>query len=144
MSTVLRQPSAEDLTSHAISLAESGWLQEDIWRDLYRTHAASKQQRILNLHNEAHLVLYIQRLSDRGLPPTRTMIRNFASKVAKWPPSDAWISRFLKRNSNTLKSRWTTGIDRARHQADTEDSYRTHFELLYSKILKYDVEAVRG
>jgi hypothetical protein len=69
------------------------------------------------------------------------MIRNFASKVAKWPPSNAWISRFLKRNSDTLKSRWTTGIDRTRHQADTEDSYCTHFELLYSKILKYDVEA---
>jgi hypothetical protein len=34
MLTVLRQPSAEDLKSHAISLAESGWLQEDIWRDL--------------------------------------------------------------------------------------------------------------
>jgi hypothetical protein len=51
----------------------------------------SQQQRILNPHNEAHLVLYIQQLFDRGLPPTRTMIKTFASKVAKWPPSGAWI-----------------------------------------------------
>ena len=45
----------------------------------------TKIQNQLALHpqQEEQLVRYIQRLTEQGIPPTRSMIRNFASQVAK-------------------------------------------------------------
>lgn len=37
--------------------------------------------RLLNPQQEAELVAYIEELSGDGLPPTRSMIRNFASEI---------------------------------------------------------------
>ena len=42
-------------------------------------------RRKLNTHQEAELVQYIDVLTQKGLPPTRAMIKNFASCVAKEP-----------------------------------------------------------
>jgi hypothetical protein len=49
-----------------------------------RSHAGEAQQRmLLSPQQEKQLVGYIEKLEKRGLPPTREMIRNFASVVAK-------------------------------------------------------------
>jgi hypothetical protein len=49
-----------------------------------RSHAGEAQQRILlSPQQEKQLVGYIGGLTKRGLLPTREMIRNFASVVAK-------------------------------------------------------------
>ena len=37
----------------------------------------------LHPQQEAELLRYIERITRRGLPPTRAMIRNFASQIAK-------------------------------------------------------------
>ena len=102
---------------------------------------AGQQQMLLSPQQELELVRYIEDLSERALPPTREMIRNFASAVAKWDVSDAWVTRFLNRNRNYLTSQWTTDMDRNRHQADSEHSYRLYFELLHSKRREYNVDA---
>jgi hypothetical protein len=64
------------------------------------------------------------------------MVRNFAEEIVKEPCSDRWVDRLLHRNNTTLTAQWTTGIDRSRARADTEDSYRQYFELLHEKIPK--------
>ena len=96
---------------------------------------------LLNPQQGLELVHYIQDLSERGLAPTRNRIQNFASEVAKWEVSMAWVERFLRRNRDQLSSKYTTGIDRDRFKADTEDSYRTYFDLLHAKMRQYDVDA---
>jgi hypothetical protein len=48
-----------------------------------------EQQRKITLQAEAELVRYIQGLSNRYMPPTRNMIQNFASKIAKEEVSEA-------------------------------------------------------
>jgi hypothetical protein len=53
----------------------------------------------------------------------------------------AWVERFLRRNRDQLSSKYTTGIDRNRFKADTEDSYRTYFDLLHAKMRQYNVDA---
>ena len=40
------------------------------------------KQQALSPQQEMELVRYIKRLTKRGLPPTREMIRNFSSEVA--------------------------------------------------------------
>lgn len=102
--------------------------------------AASQQRQLLNPQQEAELVQYIERCTERGLPPTREMIRNFASVIAKWDASDAWVTRFLHRHEAELTTKWSAGIDRNRHQADSHDKYDLYFQLLHRKMREYEVE----
>jgi hypothetical protein len=76
----------------------------------------------------------------QGLPPTRPMIRRFASDFAKKEVGKGWVDRYIKRHRVDLISRWATGIDRSRHQADSQLKYSLYFELLRSKISQYDIE----
>jgi hypothetical protein len=62
----------------------------------------SQQQQKLALEQESELAAYIEKLTDRFLPPTRQMIQDFASEMAHKPVSDTWVRDFLYRNSDTL------------------------------------------
>jgi hypothetical protein len=64
---------------------------------------------------EDELVTYIEGLTVRHLPPTRTMIRNFAQEIAGVEVSNSWVTRFLNRHSNRLTSQWATGMIGASH-----------------------------
>ena len=48
----------------------------------------SAEQQTINPQQEEDLVRYIEELTERRLPPTRDMIRNFASSVAQKEVSD--------------------------------------------------------
>jgi hypothetical protein len=99
-----------------------------------------QNQQALHPHQELELVRYIKRLTERGLPPTRAMIRRFASDIAKRELGKGWVNRYIKRHKIDLISRWATGIDRARHQADSQSKYILYFELVRSKLAQYDIE----
>ena len=58
--------------------------------------------RRLQPQQEKELVEYIQGLTARRTPPTREMIKNFASTIAKKGVSDTWVSSFLNRHSDDL------------------------------------------
>jgi hypothetical protein len=68
------------------------------------------------------------------------MINSFASQVAHRQLSEAWVTRFINRHSIHLISRWSTGIDRVRHQADSGYKYKLYFDLFYQKIEEYEIE----
>jgi hypothetical protein len=102
--------------------------------------AAAANQRLLNPQQEEELVRYIERCTERGLPPTREMVQNFAGAVAKWEASESWVTRFLHRHKVDLTVKWSPGIDRNRHEADSYHKYDGYFQLLHGKIEEYDVE----
>ncbi|KAF1839325.1 hypothetical protein BDW02DRAFT_575424 [Decorospora gaudefroyi] len=83
----------------------------------------------------------LEGLTGPGLAPRRAILKNTVSTLTKWEVSDAWVQRFLRRHPDALTSQYTTGIDRNRHQADTEDNYQSYFNLLSSKIQEYNVDA---
>jgi transposase-like protein len=58
----------------------------------------AQQQQLLNPPIEAELLKYIERLTEKGLPPTREMVSNFAGAVGERDGSDAWVTRFLHRH----------------------------------------------
>jgi hypothetical protein len=103
--------------------------------------ARTLQKLILNPQQELELVRYIKTLTERALPPTREMIRNFSSEVAHQQLSESWVTRFINRHEIHLISKWTTAMDRTRHLADSESKYRLYFELLHQKITQYHLEA---
>ena len=98
-------------------------------------------RRKISPQQEAGLVEYIVGLLKRGLPPIRKMIQNFASHVAKKHVGEGWVSRFINRNKAHLVSYWTNGMDRVRHEADSEAKYTYYFNLLHSKMEEYHVLA---
>jgi len=104
-----------------------------------RADIAAQQQK-LTPQQEAELVKYIEGLTARHLPPTREMVRNFASAIAKEPVSDSWVTRFINHHSIHLISQWVAGMDSNRHQADSGDKYSLYFDILRDKIEKYKIE----
>ncbi|PVH92753.1 hypothetical protein DM02DRAFT_485605, partial [Periconia macrospinosa] len=85
-----------------------------------QAHALSYDNlRNLSQQQEQEFLRYIKRLTERGLPPTRQMIQSFASKIAREQVSMSWVDRFTRRNTESLLSRWTAGIDSNRHKADS-------------------------
>jgi hypothetical protein len=98
-------------------------------------------RRKISPEQEAGLVAYIISLTKRGLPPTRKMVQNFASHVPKKPVGVGWVTRFINRNKAHLISHWTNGMDRVRHEADSEVKYKYHFNLLHSKMEEYNILA---
>jgi hypothetical protein len=68
------------------------------------------------------------------------MIQRFASEIAKKELGVHWVDRFVTRYKVELISCWATGIDRSRHQADSQSKYSLYFKLLRSKLSQYDIE----
>lgn len=104
-----------------------------------RKEAAQNRQN-LNQHQETELLRHIKRLTERGLPPTRQMIQSYASYIAKKDVSMTWTDRFVKRHRKDLVTSWTTGLDRNRHNADSEAKYKLYYQLLHEKIEKHSVQ----
>jgi hypothetical protein len=112
----------------------------------YRRETRSREeqaiaQQKLTPQQEAELVKYIEELTGRRIPPTREMIRNFASAVAQEAVSESWVTRFINRHSIHLISQYSMGMDANRHNADWFSKYKFYFDLLQAKITEYSVEA---
>lgn len=88
------------------------------------------KQRKLNTHEEAEVVQYIQDLTNRHLPSTRNMIRNFACQIAKNYLFESWVTRFINRHKIQFISKRATGMDQCRHAADLAGKYKLYFDLV--------------
>jgi transposase-like protein len=98
------------------------------------------QHQKLTQQQELELVKYIEDLTARYLQPTREMVQNFASSIAKQTMSQSWVTQFINRNRMAIEAHWATGMDRECHQADSEDKYQLFFQLLVEKIKEYNIE----
>jgi hypothetical protein len=112
----------------------------------YRAQTRSQKEQALSQQKltpqqEEELVQYIEELSARHIPPTREMIANFASAVAREPVSESWVTRFINKYSIHLISQYSTGMDSNRHNADSYTKYELYFNLLQRKIAEYKVDA---
>ncbi|KAH7552133.1 hypothetical protein BM1_08995 [Bipolaris maydis] len=101
--------------------------------------AAAAKRQLLTPPQESELVKYIEKLSDRGLPPSRAIIKNYVAVIAEWEPSNSWVTRFLKRHNDVICIRKATGIDRDRHRADNPANYQSYFDLIYDKLDQYSI-----
>ncbi|KAF1362722.1 hypothetical protein EJ07DRAFT_106390, partial [Lizonia empirigonia] len=95
--------------------------------------AADKDRHNLSPQQEEDLVKYIQQLNERLLPPTRDMIRNFASEMAQKRVSESWVARFIKKYSDRFTLLWDSPIESPRHRPDSAEKYRQYFEILREK-----------
>jgi hypothetical protein len=89
-----------------------------------------ESQQLLSHHQEIELVKYINRLSEKGIPPTCSMVRNFAAEIAQIQPGQRWPYRFVQRHQNELKSCYLQGLDLNRKKAESYTSIKSYFELV--------------
>jgi len=86
--------------------------------------------KLLTSQQEITLIEYINRLTDRGTPPTPAMVRNFATDIAGVAPSKMWLSRFVNRHREKLNSGFQLGFDLDRKKADNIYEYTLWFDLV--------------
>ena len=104
------------------------------------TEAYGIRKRSLHPQHETELVRYIDTLNERRTPPTRAIIQRYASSLAGFEVTEQWVTRFIKRHPNYLISRYTKGMTRLRHSADSGSKYSLYFKLLHEKMEEYNVQ----
>ena len=104
------------------------------------TEAYGIRKRFLHPQHETELVRYIDTLNERRTPPTRAMIQRYASSLAGFEVTEQWVSRFINRHPDHLISRYTKGMTRLRHSADSGSKYSLYFKLLHEKMEEYNVQ----
>lgn len=93
----------------------------------------------LSTEQKEWLVVYIQKLTARHLSPTRSIVRNFAEKLAGSTLTEDWVSQFITRHHDRLTSRWAVAMDVDRHRADSVLKYELYFQLLEEIIKEYNL-----
>jgi hypothetical protein len=88
--------------------------------------ATSYARRQLTDTQEKTLIQYINKLSNRGIPPTPQIVKNLAVEIAGIKLGKNWVSRFCKRHQKDLKSVYLRTIDHKRKVADNS-AYFQHF-----------------
>jgi hypothetical protein len=51
------------------------------------------------------------------------MVPKFAKKITEIKPEKHWLTRFLRKHSDELISRYTTGMESSRKRADSAYKY---------------------
>jgi hypothetical protein len=78
---------------------------------LRRRHKGEQQSRSdvdftyksrLSKQQETDLIAYINKLSGRGLPPTVSMVKNFADELAKSPIGKNWVYEFVQHDDELV------------------------------------------
>jgi hypothetical protein len=105
----------------------------------YRGVTGSKEaqynnQRLLSKEQSRELVKYINKLTERGLPPMNSMLANFARDISGREPGKNWASRWIKSHSDVIISCYAKGLDSDRKKADSVWKYTLYFELIGRKI----------
>ena len=90
---------------------------------------SNHSQRLTNGQEEV-LIGYINKLTDRAIPPTTHIVKNMAEELAGHSVGKNWTSNFVKRHENCLKSIYLRNIDNLRVKAD----HTAWFEYFYEQV----------
>ena len=76
-----------------------------------REESVSLYKKKLTDVQEQELLKHINKLSDRGLPPTPSILENLVVEITKEPVGQNWVDRFCERYKNEIKSIYLRRID---------------------------------
>lgn len=77
---------------------------------------------------ERALIDQINDLTDRGIPPTVSMVRNFAEEMIEASVGKNWAANFVRRHNDQLKSLYLRNIDNSRIKAEYVPMFKRYFE----------------
>ncbi len=95
-----------------------------------RAIATSETKQRLTNDQEEVLIRHINKLTDRGMPPTSQIVRNLAEEIIRDQVGKNWVGNFVQRRKNQLKSCYLRGIDKNRKKAEYEPMYQLFYDLV--------------
>jgi transcriptional regulator with XRE-family HTH domain len=94
---------------------------------LPRADAVSLHLKALTTVQERELITHLNRLSDRGIPPTVQITENIVFEILKRRVGHNWVYRFCHRYPDELKSVYLRAIDNSRQVADNSEFFAHYF-----------------
>lgn len=101
--------------------------------------ASSLYRQCLTNEQEEVLIAHINKLTDRQMPPTSSIVKNLAEELRGAPVGKNWTSQFVKRHQDRLKSLYLRNIDNLRVAAEYTLLFTLFFTLLAQVIQKYNI-----
>jgi hypothetical protein len=95
-----------------------------------REAANSEYRQRLNHVQEETLIRHINKLTDRGIPPTSQMVKNIAEEIAGLSVGKNWTSDFVRRHKERLKSLYLRNIDNLRTKAEYAPLFKQFYDLV--------------
>lgn len=93
--------------------------------------ASSLYRQRLSAAQETALVAQINRLTDRGIPPTSQMVKNMAEEMIQDTLGKNWTGEFVRRHQKVLKSMYLRNMDKQRINAEYLPVLAYFFELVF-------------
>jgi hypothetical protein len=95
-----------------------------------REEFQSQVHQCLTNAQERVLINQINRLTDRGIPPTSQMVRNFAEEMIGRAVGKNWVSEFCRRHQSELKSLYLRNIENLRVKGEYGPTYKLFYDLV--------------
>jgi Tc5 transposase DNA-binding domain len=95
-----------------------------------RREAHSIHHQNLSIEEEEQLIITINKLTARGLPPTSQMVRNLAEEMISRAVGKNWTRQFVKRHQNRLESIYLRNIDNMQTQSEYAPMIKLFFDLV--------------
>jgi len=84
----------------------------------------------LTIKQEKQLISHINMLTNRGLPPTSSIVRNLAEEIIERPVGKNWTGQFVQRHKDRLESQYLHNIDNMRTKAEYALIIQLFFDLV--------------
>jgi len=95
-----------------------------------RQEFQSQVHQCLTNAQERVLINQINRLTERGIPPTSQMVRNFAEEMIGRAVGKNWVSQFCRRHQSELKSLYLRNIENQRVKGEYGPTYKLFYDLV--------------
>ena len=95
-----------------------------------RVEAISENSKQLTDAEEETLITYVNKITNRGFPPTPQILKNIAESIAHVKLGRNWTARFCKRYRTRLASIYLRTIDHKRKVADNSRYFQHFFDLV--------------
>jgi Tc5 transposase DNA-binding domain len=95
-----------------------------------RKQFQSDKHQCLTDTQEWVLINQINRLTERGIPPTSQMVKNFAEEIIGRSVGKNWVGQFCRRHQNELKSLYLRNIDNLRIKGEYGPTYKLFYDLV--------------
>jgi hypothetical protein len=98
-----------------------------------RRSAHEDTNQCLTIAQEEALIGFINRLTDRSLPPTSQIVKNVAEELRGGPVNKNWVSVFTRRYKDRLHAGYLRTIDSKRVKAE----YIPLIQKFYTLVILY-------
>jgi hypothetical protein len=99
-------------------------------KTMSQSEASSEYKQRLTLAQEEVLATQINLLTDRGLPPTSSIVHNLAEEILEDRVSKNWTGDFVQRYKHELKSLYLQNLDQQRVKAEYGPLFKQFYDLV--------------